>query len=101
MACHSKECAPPPAGKGGSSAGSGEVRSSRDGLTRSERDARYRPYYEQMKKGNRQTVVTRDGQIAVSKYGGRKIVFKTRSGKTKPWKFDAETTKMDRLRVGE
>jgi len=82
FACHSKECAPPPAGHGGSSP-----------------DAK--AFHQKMRNTHRQTAVTPDGKILVNRYGGKSVVFKTRSGKTSPWRIDKETTKASRLRSGE
>lgn len=90
FACHSKACAPPPAGKGGSDKG---------GMSATERDKRSATRYKAEMHKNRQTTVTRGGDIAVSNRGGKLPLFKIRGSKSQAWVTDHLTTAASRKRI--
>lgn len=80
FACHSKACAPPPAGRGGSDKAG---------------------YVKGMMSARKNTTVTRDGNIAVTNGGGKMPRFKTRADKKSAWQPDHATTKSSAARIRE
>lgn len=108
FACHSKVCAPPPAGRGGSTKGSvrhqnrnkpvpqdveqhnGQwypvVGGKRQGFGHHDKatavtSSRHANYIREMVANRKNTTVTRDGKIAVTNGGGRMPRFKTKTNK--------------------
>ena len=96
FACYSKVCAPPPAGKGGSSkAGSARHRNRNNpvaGPNASEAE-RHAAYVKEMLANRKNTTVNRDGTVAVTVGGGKLAKFRERQGKSDNWRADKRTTK--------
>ena len=88
FACYSKSCAPPPTGKGGSSAG---------GMTK----ARQQAYVKDMLAARKTTTVTRDGNIAVTNGGGKMPRFRMRPNKSSAWLANRRTTAISAARIKE
>ena len=98
FACHSKACAQPPVGKGGSGK-SAITGKDTDGFV----GGRYKKGgpepYAAGQYGHRKTSVTTDGTIAVSTNGRRLPLFKVRSSKAAQWVTDRRTTDKSRMQI--
>ncbi len=131
FACHSKVCAPPPAGRGGSSKGGGSVRhrnrnnrlpeeveqynggqwfpvvgGKRRGFgyaskTEAQTAARHANYVREMIANRKNTTVNRDGNIAVTSGGGAFPRFRVRNNKSSEWVADKMVTKSVAIRARE
>ena len=110
FACHSKACAPPPAGRGGSDGGSfagfrkvggklvnakGEAWPGAKGYSKDGPE----PYFTAKQGKRKNTTVTRDGTIAVTNGGGKLPRFRMRDNKSSKWVADKITTRNSAIRV--
>lgn len=105
FACYSKVCAPPPAGRGGSSKRVGSIRHQIRNNPVAGPDAspveRKAAYVKEFLANRRNTTVIRDGKMAITVGGGKKPTFYTRPNTSTKWMVDKATTKISHDRIAK